>query len=421
MKTFLLAASVVAATGSALAGIPLGRGELSASVSATATYDSNVFGTPDALADYSATLAPRISYQRQAGLIEASANAGISFIRYQDQQQLDADNLDAGAALRITESEVRNYSGSLSAGYRESNDLNTDLNARISTQSTTYIGRAALITGPRSNLAFNANYADTHRVGASDQQFLTTEGLYDYKDFFYGNSLRLIGNYDELRSNGDNTLGIPLRQNSYMGSVGLGRALAHDTLRAGLSYGYRILNRSAAETSTGERRQSGSVITASLEGPFLPVRYFPKIKSGFALTYQNAATPGLNDSGTKELTGNLRLAWLARARTNVTFTANRSQRLSADDLTVVSTNLQLGLDQTLRYNLTGTLTAGYDWSAYRTLTRQDRTLSFSAGLKYQFAKVWDTRLAYNFNAVTSSERASTYDRHVVSLSLSYQY
>ena len=158
-----------------------------------------------------------------------------------------------------------------------------------------------------------------------------------------------------------------------------------------------------------------------MEGPFLPERYFPKITSSFTLSYQDAATPGINDTGTKELTGSLSLAWQARETTRLSFAARRSQGLSVNDLSVVTSSLQLGLEQTLRYNLPGTVTAGYDWSSYRTIAREDRTASFAAGLKYRFALAWDATLTGTVNSTTSTQPSSTVDRDVASLGVTYRF
>ncbi len=422
MKTIILAAVLTVTAGFARASLPLGRGEVSASLAGTATYDSNVLGAHDATADYFGTLAPRLMYVRKAGEIEASANAGISLIRYLDQTQLNADNVQADATLRIDESNIRNYTGLLSAAYLEDSTIDPDLNTRINSKTASFIGRTALVTGPRSDMALSGTYTDARHSVGSNQQILTTEALYDYKNFFMGNSLRLVGAYDTLHSSGENSLGVPLDQRSYMLSTGLGRAVFHDTVRAGISYGYRILERSAAETSNGQVRQDGAVVSATLEGPFLPEQYFPKVKSSFALIYQQANTPGINDvGGTTELTGKLGLAWDARTNTKVTFTAERNQRLSVNDLSVVSTNVQLGLQQVLRHNLTGRLNAGYEWSSYRPLSRRDEIATFGARLEYHFSRSWDTDLSYVLTSATSTVRQSVFDRHVASLTVTYLF
>jgi hypothetical protein len=424
MKLITSAAVFLAVlTAGAFAAIPAGRGELSASVDATATHDSNVFGTPDAVADWSGLLVPRVSYVRKAGRIEANATAGISFIRYAEQTQLNADNLDASATLQVTESDFRNYSGLLSAAYRETSELNPDLDARVNLKTTVITARSALITGPRSNAAISGTYTDTRLTSGSDQQVLNTEALYDYKDFFYGNSLRLVGSYDELHSSGNNTLGVPLKQNSYVLSAGLGRALYHNTLRAGISYGYRVLNRSAAEVlaTGGPRQRSGYVVGVSLEGPFLPVRYFPRVTSLFSLVYQDAATPGIYDTGTKEVTGRLSLLWQAREGTGVSFSVHRIQRLAVNDLSVVTTTMLLSVEQALRLNLTGTLSAGYDWSTYRSINRQDETTRLTAELRYHLAKSWDVHLTSIYTSTSSTLPLSNYHRLVTSLSLTREF
>jgi Putative beta-barrel porin 2 len=149
MKTFITATACLALTGPAFAGIPVGRGDIFASATATATYDSNLYGTPDATGDFSGTLAPRLSYLRQAALVESEVNAGVAIIRYLEETDLDTENFDANAALRFPSTDGRNFSGSLLAAYVESSDLDTDINRRVNTESTTFEARTALVTGPR--------------------------------------------------------------------------------------------------------------------------------------------------------------------------------------------------------------------------------------------------------------------------------
>jgi hypothetical protein len=421
MKTLITATACLALTGPVLAGIPVGRGDIFASATATTTYDSNVYGSPDATGDFSGTLAPRLSYLRQAALVESEVNAGVAIIRYLDETALDTENFDANAALRFPVTAGRNFSGSLSAAYVESSDLDTDINTRVNTESTTFEARSALVTGPRSDVALNASYNDSQRDVTSDRQTFGSEFAYGYRDFFYGNNLRLAANYDRLETSGDNASGVPLDQTAYMMTVGLNRLIARDTLRVGVNYGYRILERSAAETTSGETRQAGSVISASIDGPFLPRKYFPKTDSRFGVTYQEATSPGIDDEGTKDVTGFLNLGWQARETTRVTFALNRSQRLSSNDLSVVSTNVRVGLEQIFRHNLNGTLTAGYDWSEYDGIGRSDTTTLLGAALRYQISRAWDSSLIYDFTSTNSDVPASDYDRHLVSLNVTYRF
>jgi hypothetical protein len=421
MKILLIALGLSFLTSSALADIPVGRGSVTVDATATAVYDSNVFGTPDAQGDFYGTFTPHALYERKAGEIEAEANAGITFARYLDQTRLDSANVDADATLRLSPDPTRNISGTVEAAYVENSDVNTDINARINSKTATFTGTGALITGPRTDFSLEADYNDIQRDIASDQQLLNSQLVFTYKDFLDGNNLNLTGDYNSAKSSGQNLLGADLDQNSYSIAAGLGRAFYHDVIQASINYGYRVLDRSQAETSSGVTRQGGGFLTASLEGPFLPQRYFPKIKSRLELAYEDATTPGVNDTGGKELTGALHMDWQARDTTVASFSATRSQRLSANDLTAVSSDLLLGVVQTLRYNLTGNLSAGYDWDTYRGTGRVDQTVLFTAGLKYLFARSWNAVASYRLNNAISNQSQSAYDRQIVSLSVAHQF
>lgn len=418
MKTILLIAGT-ALTVPVLAGIPLGRGELSANVTAAVTHDSNVFGKPDATADFFGLIAPRVDYIRQAGFIEGHATAGITLLRYFEQAQLNADNLDGEAALQIPEDNFRNFSGLISAAYRENSEIDTDLNVRLNSKTTVYAANGALITGPKSNAAFNGTYTDTSRSGANHQQFLNAAGNYDYNDFFYGNFLRLGGSYDELRSSGQNSVGVPLRRTSYIASAGLGRRFYHDLIRCSIGAGYRVLNRSAAEVraTSDQRRRAGYLFGITVEGPIFPPQAFPRLTSRLALSYQNSATPDIYGTRSTALTGRASLVWQAREHTRVSFTAARNQRLTANDLSVTTTTAGLSLEQTLRLNLTATLGAGYEWSSFRLTDRSDGTTKLNGALRYRFARLWDASLTTDFTATESTLPGLTYDRFVNRLSV----
>lgn len=404
-----------------LAGVPLGRGEVSFDFTAAASYDSNVFGTVKNREDFFGVLTPHAVYVRKAGRIEAQLGALLSLERYARETQLDADNLSVDGALRVAADPDRRISGEVGAGYHENALVDPDLNGRVKSQSRNYLAETTVVTGPRTDFLLRADYSDVRRNLASDQQLLATRFRYSLRDFLGGNSLDLLGNYDRTRSSGDNRRGAELDQNSYSAMLGLSRTFYHDVIKAGATYGYRVLTRSAAETASGQTRQAGPVLSVNLEGPFLPAKYFPKMKSRLALGYQQSSTPGVNDTGSKELTGAMNLEWQARPNTAATFSANRSQRLSADDLSVVTSSVVLGLQQVLRYNLTGNVSAGYNWDSYRGTGRADETVQCNAALKYVFATTWSANASYRYTSAVSNLRASTYDRHIVSLGLSHQF
>lgn len=405
-----------------LATIPVGRGEVSLAANLSGTYDSNVSGRRGSQEDFYATFAPRVSYLRRAGKIEADASVGLSSIRYLDSKQFDSDNPSANVALRLAEKSFRDISASVSADYSETYQVDQDLNARIKSDITTFSGQFGLVTGVRTSGSLHGSYSNAKHsgAGASDQKTLTGGGALNYSNFLGQTTAILSYDYTESESSGDNILGVELDQSSHLISLGLSRPLYRE-VSGRINYGYRILNRSAAETSLGTTRQTGTVLSASLDGPFLPARSFPKIKSHLSLSYQDATTPGINDTGTKSLTGDVSLSWEARESTTVSLGASRTQRLAVTDISVVTTSARAGLTQKLRYNLSGSAGVNYDWNTYKGITRSDEIFSYDGALNYDFARTWTASASYRYQASTSNQAVSDYVRHLAILSLGYTY
>ncbi|MBC8038978.1 MAG: outer membrane beta-barrel protein, partial [Opitutaceae bacterium] len=69
----------------------------------------------------------------------------------------------------------------------------------------------------------------------------------------------------------------------------------------------------------------------------------------------------------------------------------------------------------------GSINVGYEWSSYDSIGRQDTTASLGAALRYQFARAWNASLIYDFTSTSSDVAASAYDRHLVSLSVTYRF
>jgi len=403
---------------SANASIPVGRGEITLGASASGTYDSNIRGRNGSSDDYYGTFAPRISYLRHAGKIEADASVSVSVLRYQDNTQFNSENVSGDVSLRIAQKS--NLSGSLTAAYNEGYVVDIDVNDRIKSASTTVSADGGLTTGPRTSLSFGGSYAKSDRVGASDQETFTGEAGFNYHGFLDDTTLSLSYSYTVATSSGQNLVGADLDQRSHSFSVSLSRALYRD-VKGQLTYGYRMLDRSAAETASGQTQQNGGFVTASIDGPFLPRRMFPKIKSHASISYQDAQTPGVRDDGSKQVSGDIGLTWDARTNTSVSLNGGRSQRLSSTDLTVVSSNVRASVNQKIRHNLSGSVGAGYNSETYRGISRKDEVMSYDGSLSYSFARSWNSSVSYTYTSSSSNVATSDFMRHLATLTVAYTY
>lgn len=410
---------VLAALLPALASaVPAGRGDLSLAVSAGGSYDSHPGGPRASGGDWFGTLTPKLGYTRRAGRIEAEAGASVAFVRYLDRSEADADNAQLNAGLRLAEAAASKVTGRLEGAYTETNEVNADLNARLGAATTHFSALAAWRAGTRTNFGFDADYLRAANSGASDAETRAAGLDWAYQEFLHDTSLFSAYRYQEATTSGRNRRGVALDQTSHQATLALGRPLYREVYGR-IGTGYRVLERAAAETASGERRRRGVIFSAGVDGPFLPRRYFPKVKSRAGVTYEAAATPGIDDRGAEELGADVSIVWEAGPRTTVSFAGNREQRLSVLDITVVSTGLRTVLAQKLRHNVDASVSAGYNWETFRGFPRSDRRTTLAGELTYRLGDHWHADASYRFEDVSSDVAGANYDRHLVSLSLGW--
>ncbi len=400
--------------------LPVGRGELSAGVDSMATYDSNLTANSQGVSDYYGSLTPNISYTRKAGQINANADFGVSFERYVDETQYNDNNINTDFDLHLDPDVSETLTGSLHAGYHEGSQIDSDLNTRVRMRTASFSGQSILITGPRTSVETSVGFSDDLRSAGSNQQNATAGTYFDYRGFLEDTTLRLSYDFSYTHSSGDNILGADLDQTSHDFLVGLGHPIYEDIMGR-INAGYRILDRSARETTTGDTNENGVIFNATIDGPFLPGSLFPKLRSHFSISYESAPSPGINDPGDKTIQGSIGLSWQARPGTSAKVDFSRSQRLSASDFTVVTDTFEASVDQKLRYNLTGSIGLNYNVDSFRGVNREDKRFSAFGSLKYTFATNWSASASYTFESVRSNQRMSTYDRDVVTLGVSYRY
>lgn len=423
MKTSVLlvcAGLACAATPSAFAFAEIGRGELLLSTTARATYDSRVLGGLNPADDYIFTLHPEFQYVREAAVLKLRGTAGVHFNRYREFDQFDSEDADALISVTLPGDSGRKLHGSLTSSYREDTDVNYDVNTRIRTRSFLTRFDSTWMTGLKTNLKLDGSFRNDERNQFSDRETIEGSFAFNYLDFLRGTDLNLRYRHLDTETSGDNSIGTPLDQVLRTYSAGLSRPI-YAQVRGTVTYGYRILTRSAAETAARETRDEGSLYSVSLEGPFLSVTRFPKLESSLALSYHEADTPGINDTGTKRFMGAAQLAWHARERTRLSFNARRALELSINDITVETTSFSARVNQEIGTFVTASAGAGFEHRDFRGVRRSDDVYTFDAGVEYRATKAFATRANYRYRSTESSVTFADYGRHVASISASYTF
>jgi hypothetical protein len=195
----------------------------------------------------------------------------------------------------------------------------------------------------------------------------------------------------------------------------------YDQLAAMASYGYRWLDRGVQEQNVGLADVSGPVYNLSLDGPFLPRKYFPKTTGTFRVAYEQSDAPGLNDRSTRRLVGEIDVGWAARENTNVHVFTNRAQDLSITDNTVVSLNSGISVSQAIGTFVHSSLGFTYTNADFVNLGRTDERYLFHAEASYRINRTWSSSLSYSYLHSVSSQAIGNYNRHIVSLTLTYAF
>ncbi|WP_342750684.1 outer membrane beta-barrel protein [Termitidicoccus mucosus] len=156
-----------------------------------------------------------------------------------------------------------------------------------------------------------------------------------------------------------------------------------------------------------------------------PKSRFPKLESSASLSYRQNYSPGINDTGGDTLTGDIRLAWDARPRTNIALSASRNMSLNASDVSATTTNVAATVTESIGLATTAIGTVSYNWIDYRGINRKDQMLQVHLSINRPFNKYWSAGLSYQYQHNNDDSSGfqpgryfgRDYDRHVVTLSI----
>ena len=407
----------------ALAEIYTAGGKVDLNATLSETYDSNLSARSDAQGAYFTSLSPGASYVRDTSLLKTSAHIGMGIQRYFDHKEFNQETYQAGATLALEQGTLGNYSLSLGVNYSDGASANYDLGQRISSRSYGLTGSATVETSERTGLAFSSslNRADTGLYGKQDT-------FSNSADFHFGPVMRdaqLFVTYSNsiTKSSGKNELNVALDQSSNSLSVGIGKKLT-EKLFGRVNAGYSWNSISNAEASYSGGNTSGAVVSASLTGPFLPEKLFPKTTSSFSISYSDSVSRGLYDSGGKQLSGSLSLGWQARENTHLSFNTSRSRRLALNDRTVDTSDIGVAVSERLMNGLMLNASAGYNWSTYVSkINANTEGFNYSASASYSFGakQNWSALLSYRYTSNSSAIAFRNLSHYTAVASISYSY
>lgn len=420
MKTLSLklAGITLLLTGSALAEYQIGNGAVQLEGSLSAVYDSNIRSSVNEVSDEYLTFFPLARYRRVGGRFNTEVSTGVLIKRYNDHTDFNSEDAQAHFDWSMVRKEGETTGATLNIGYIETSDAIVEVNDRVRSRNLFINNSGEVLMAGRHLLSAGLSYRDEQHSLGSDHNALGGRVGYSYVGIPDGTTISATYSRQKTETKSSFTGNTVLDQTADSATVAVSRPLYGD-LVAGVSYGYRWLDRGANEAALALRDRSGPVLDLTLRGPFLPRKYFPKTTGTFRIAYEQADAPGLNDQNRNRLVGMLNLAWAARERTTVNFFASRTQYLTIQDFTVVNKSTGIRLTQAIGSFVHAEFDLRYTNANFFNIGRTDDRYEAQLSTSYEVNRSWSARLAYRYMDSKSDLLMADYQRHLVTLTLRY--
>ena len=347
-----------------------GSDHLYATGTASLAYDSNIFAHAGGEGDYIYSAGLILEYSRRAGLIGVNASVAVNASRFGSNTTQDFNN--PAFTAEFIKSGGRTTGSLKLLAARESQ---ADAVAGIRTESWNY------------DAGLKFKYPVIERYSFS--------GNLDYADRVYDQPTALT----DLQT--------------YTAGTDLLYAL---TSTRDLLAGYQFRH---SQTSSASSFDDHS-FTVGVSGRIL-AKLNGSLRAGYEVRSPRGAT---NDGAYRGLTASGSLTWTVSSKLTMNGQVSRDVSVTANNQSVNTTSASLGLNYTLRDNLSLTGTAGGGQSRFLDAidaSRHDEYLTWGTGLKYKMNEHLDTSLNYLFDQNWSTFSYSDFTRHMITVSLSSRW
>ena len=340
-------------------------------------YDSNILASSNDIEDTIFNVAPTLTYRREGGRGSIHVSAGGDYFRYASES--DRDHFDY------------HFGGNVTAPVSPDSPLSGDINASFSRSTSPNESIGDLVTTKSLNLGASGSYDVSERLG-----------------------LLAGANYSSNKNNGfgDNE--------TTRANVGLSfRQLLFRRLPLSISYSYSKSQSTDDPTPVKRLDTTTHAVNLATNGQ-LTAKIDGSVSFGFRSTDDKGLIAGSsrNGNGFVASTG---LRWAYDELTNVSLGATKSLSVTADNESVDSTFVSLGLDRKLSEQLSGNLSVSQTWNLYRGSDRDDRLFAFGGGLSYLIRRNWTAGIRYNYYMNSSHIAAHDFARHVVNATLTTRF
>lgn len=346
------------------------REQVFLNLSATASWESNIFASAGGEGDFMTGFNVGLDYQRRAGLI--GVDAGMTLASGQFNKFSDENYLNPNLSVELTKDSGRTTGSLNMQAVRESR---ADSAANVRTESWNY------------GAGLNLKYPVIERYSLA--------GSFNYS----------------LRDFKDNSVLVDLA--AYAMSIDLFYVY---TSERDLLGGYQLRQ---SESSSGLTFLDHA-FTAGITGKIFP-KVSGTVRGGYQFRDSRDPAPGLPSEDYSSWTLSTSATWTISGRINLTGRLSKDFSITSTDVNIDS--LAGSLDLQMALNARTTLFAGVNFASSDFLGqagagRHDTMFGFSAGLNRTIATKIKASLNYSYSQNWSTEPLSDFDRQSVSLNLS---
>jgi opacity protein-like surface antigen len=373
-----LLAAICFAAPYASALIELDRGVLILNTSFGVSYDSNILGQVDNESDTLLSLSPNLQYRREGGRGTMVFAFGASFVHYLDHDDLNYENYNASGVITVPVSPDSPLSGSVSASIGRS----TDVSEAVGT----------LVTRTSVRLGANGGYAFSERLTVNSG---VSWGTTDNDNFGDQESMSL-------------SLGIGLQEFLFR------------RLPLSLSYGYSTSESTNDPTIMRRLDTTTHSVNVGTSGQISP-RVSGNVSFGFRSTDDDGTAAAGGSRAETGLTAATSLAWAVDELNKVSLNLSKSLEDTPDNQSTDATRLGLSYSRKLSEQLSANAGISHAWRNYRYLDRDDKQLTFTAGLSYLIRRNWSAGVHYSYSDNSSDTASRDFSRHVLGANITASF
>ena len=378
MKTKITALTLLTLVSNSLFGfLEFDRGHIFLETQLQATHDDNINGNANDDSDLIFSLDPTLTYERRSGKGALSASAGINFLRFDEFDQFDTENLHADFNVQFPVVEGSRFAGGLNLGYIERTQIDDFVNELILTENT--------------SIALNAQYRLRPRVSLTGKVGLNERNTSLFSDVE------------------DQSASVGLLINEIWQGVGV-------------TIDYRKRSIKSSGDFDIRRDDQDDSLAIGVVGQILPEHLFPKLEAFASFSIQTVDRRVNGTTSSDDVVGyNGGISWEARATTNVALTFNKDVNVSILDESITSSSIVLNIQQRFSQLMTGGLSVFFRDSDFADTGRNDERIGLGANLQTALGRNWTAGANISYEEGDSTRVLSNYDRFTTSIFTTYKF